>query len=60
MISCNTNILIYPYNSQEFLEAFNKAGGSASLFELQSKDSHIGGLTDILKAGEKIKSFLAE
>jgi homoserine acetyltransferase len=60
MIPSNTDILIYPYNSQEFVEAVNNAGENASLFEVQTKDGHIGGLTDILKAGERIKSFLAD
>ncbi len=60
MIPCDTGILIYPYNSQEFVEALNKAGGKASLFEIQTKEGHIGGITEIMKAGERIRSFLTE
>jgi len=48
------------YNSREFAEALNKAGGKASVFELPSFEGHIGGLTDIMKAGTTIKSFLDE
>jgi homoserine O-acetyltransferase len=60
MVPCDTDILIYPHYSQEFVEALNKAGGKASLFEIQTKDGHIGGLTEIMKAGERIRSFLTE
>jgi len=60
MIPSGTDVLIYPYYSRELTEALNKAGGSASLFELPSLEGHIGGLTDIVKAQARIKSFLAE
>jgi len=60
MVPSSTDVLIYPYYSREFTEALNKAGGSASLFELPSLEGHIGGLTDIVKAEARIKSFLAE
>jgi homoserine O-acetyltransferase len=60
MIPCNTDILIYPHNAKEFVDALNKMGGKASLFEIQTKEGHIGGITEITKAGEKIKAFLAE
>ena len=58
LIPSGTDILIYPYNSREFAESLNKAGGSASLFELPTLEGHIGGITDIIKAGTTIKSFL--
>lgn len=60
MVPSSTDVLIYPYYSREFTEALNKAGGSASLFELPSLEGHIGGLTDIVKADARIKSFLSE
>lgn len=60
MIPCNTDILIYPHNAKEFVEALNKVGGKAFLFEIQTKEGHIGGITEISKAGERIKAFLAE
>lgn len=60
LIPSSSDILIYPYNSREFAEALNKAGGKASVFELPSFEGHIGGLTDIMKAGTTIKSFLDE
>ncbi|MGZ6250403.1 MAG: E22 family MetX-like putative esterase, partial [Syntrophales bacterium] len=60
MVPSSTDVLIYPYYSQEFTGALNKAGGSASLFELPSLEGHIGGLTDIVKADARIKSFLTE
>jgi homoserine O-acetyltransferase len=60
MVPSSTDILIYSYNSRDFVEALNKAGGNASLFEIPTWEGHIGGLTDIQKAGIKIKSFLAE
>ncbi len=60
MVPASTDILIYPYNSQEFVEALSKAGGKASLFEIQTKEGHIGGITDIQKAGDRIKFFLDE
>ena len=60
LIPSQTDILIFPYNSREFAEALNKAGGNASFFELPTWEGHIGGLTDIIKAGTTIKSFLAE
>ena len=60
MIPSNTDILIYPHNAKEFVDALNKMGGQASLFEIQTKEGHIGGITEITKAGEKIKAFLAE
>ena len=60
LIPSQTDTLIYPYNSREFAEALNKAGGSAILFELPTWEGHIGGLTDIMKAGTTIKSFLDE
>ncbi len=60
MVPSSTDILIYSYNSRDFVEALNKAGGNASLFEIPTWEGHIGGLTDIQKAGVKIKSFLAE
>jgi homoserine O-acetyltransferase len=60
LIPSNTDVLIYPYNSRQFAEALNKAGGSASFFELPSWEGHIGGLVDIIKAGTTIKSFLDE
>ncbi|HUH64916.1 MAG TPA: homoserine O-acetyltransferase [Syntrophales bacterium] len=53
-----TDILIYPYNSAEFAEALNKAGGDASLFEIPTFEGHIGGISDIQKAGSTIKAFL--
>jgi hypothetical protein len=52
--------LIYPYNSRQFVEALNKTGGNASLFEIPSWEGHLGGLSaDILKATIEIKAFLA-
>lgn len=60
MIPADTDILIYPYNSKEFVDALNKAGGNASYFEIQSLQGHLGGILDITKAGERIKSFLKE
>jgi homoserine O-acetyltransferase/O-succinyltransferase len=60
LIPSQTDTLIYPYNSREFAEALNKAGGNATLFELPTWEGHIGGLTDIMKAGTTIKSFLDE
>jgi homoserine O-acetyltransferase len=60
MVPSSTDILIYSYNSRDFVEALKKAGGNASLFEIPTWEGHIGGLTDIQKAGIKIKSFLAE
>lgn len=60
MIPCNTDILIYPHNAKEFVEALNKVGGKAFLFEIQTKEGHIGGITEIMKAGERIRTFLAE
>ena len=60
MIPCNTDILIYPHNAKEFVEALNKVGGKASLFEIQTKEGHIGGITEIAKAGERIRAFWAE
>lgn len=60
LVPSQTDILIYPYNSREFAEALNKAGGNASFFEIPTWEGHIGGLIDILKAGTTIKSFLGE
>jgi homoserine O-acetyltransferase/O-succinyltransferase len=60
MIPSGTDILIYPYNSRQFVEALNKTGGNASLFEIPSWEGHLGGLSaDILKATIEIKAFLA-
>lgn len=60
MIPCNTDILIYPHNAKEFVDSLNKVGGKASLFEIQTREGHIGGITEIAKAGERIRAFLAE
>ncbi len=60
MIPCNTDILIFPHNAKEFVDALNNVGGKALLFEIQTKEGHIGGITEITKAGERIKAFLAE
>jgi homoserine O-acetyltransferase len=60
MIPCNTDILIYPHNAKEFVDALNKMGGKASLFEIQTKEGHIGGIIEITKAGDRIKAFMAE
>ncbi len=42
------------------VEALNKIGGKAFLFEIQTKEGHIGGITEITKAGERIGAFLAD
>jgi homoserine O-acetyltransferase len=60
MVPCNTDILIYPHNAKEFVDALNKVGGKASLFEIQTREGHIGGITEITKAGERIGAFLTE
>ena len=60
MIPSRTDVLIYPYNSTEFVSALNKAGGQGSVYELPSLEGHIGGITEIAKAESKIKEFLAK
>ena len=58
MIPSSTDILIYAYNSSEFVPALNKSGGQGALYELPTMEGHIGGITEIAKAESKIKEFL--
>lgn len=60
MIPSQTDVLIYPHYSREFVDDLNKAGGNGSLFELPTNEGHIGGILDIAKAGDRIRSFLSE
>jgi len=60
MVPSQTDILVYPYNVRQFVEAVNKAGGRASVFEIPSWEGHMGGIAaDILKAEIDIRAFLA-
>lgn len=60
MIPADTDILLPPYQSQEFVEALQKLGKDARLFEIKTKQGHVGGLLEITKAADMIVKFLEE
>lgn len=60
MVPVSTDILIPPYHSRQFVEAVNKAGGKASVFEIPSWQGHTGSiLGDMAKVEIEIRAFLA-
>lgn len=60
MISADTDILLPPYQSMEFVEALKKCGKDARYFEIKTKQGHVGGLIEISKASDMIIKFLEE
>lgn len=59
-IPSRSDLLFPPFLSQRAAEKFRAAGKQAEVFVLESESGHLAGLSDIAKAGEAIRRFLAQ
>ena len=60
MIGADTDMLFPPSQIKAYLEPMTNAGLSASYFEINTGNGHLGGILDIAQAQEVISKFMSQ